>query len=318
MAANPLRQDWLRALGGFPARTPLDARVVERVEEPRYTREKVWFWSEPHEPVGAYLLLPNGADFPAPAVLCLHQHAGQFHLGKSEPVGLAGDPDMAYARELAERGYVTITPDFKGFEERRDTVLEGARFEHYLASRAWVEGRTLQGRHLWDLIRALDYLHERPEVDTARLGCLGHSLGGQETFMLLATDERVRAGAVSCGVSTVRSFFDRKITHNWAWYIPGFLDLGDTPALIELIAPRPLCLLAGRQDRIFPVPGVQAIIDRATARYRELGQETAFSATLFDGGHVFPPDNRQQAYAWLDRWLRPAAEAPATTAPEGC
>ncbi len=107
------------------ARTPLDARVVERVEEPRYTREKVWFWSEPHEPVGAYLLLPNGADFPAPAVLCLHQHAGQFHLGKSEPVGLAGDPDMAYARELAERGYVTITPDFKGFEERRDTVLEG-------------------------------------------------------------------------------------------------------------------------------------------------------------------------------------------------
>lgn len=306
MVTEQLHQQWLRALGGFPERAPLDARTVERVEEARYIREKLWFWSEPNEPVPAYLLLPKNVPLPAPAVLCLHQHAGQFHLGKSEPAGLAGDPDMAYGRELAERGYVVIIPDFKSFEERRDSILEGARFEHYLASRALVEGHTLQRRHLWDLVRALDYLAERPEVDTTRVGCLGHSLGGQEAFMLLATDERVRAGVVNCGVATVQSFFDRKITHNLSWYLPGYLTLGDTPALIDLIAPRPLYLLAGTQDRIFPLHGVQAIIDQAVERYRAYNQEAAFSATLFDGGHVFPAGNRERAYAWLDRWLQPS------------
>lgn len=308
MTPEHLRDRWLRALGGFPERTPLDARVVERVEEDTYVREKVWFWSEPHEPVPAYLLLPKGAPSPAPAVLCLHQHAGQFHLGKSEPAGLAGDPDMAYARELTARGYVTITPDLKGFEERRDSVLEGARFEHYLAGRALVEGHTLQRRHLWDLIRALDYLGERPEVDTTRIGCIGHSLGGQEAYMLMATDERPRAGVVNCGVATVQSFFDHKVVHNWSWYLPGYLDLGDTPALLDLIAPRPLCLLAGTRDPIFPVPGVQAVADRAAARYRDLDAPAAFDALLFDGGHVFPPENHERAYAWLDRWLRAPGE----------
>lgn len=304
-----LRDRWQQTLGQFPARAPLDAQVVERVEDDAGVREKVRFRSEPDEVVPAYLFLPKRAIFPAPAVLCLHQHAGQFHLGKSEPAGLAGNPEMAYGRELAARGYVTIVPDFKGFEERRDPDLEGARFEHYLASRAWVEGHTLQRRHLWDLIRTLDYLTTRPEVDPTRIGCIGHSLGGQEAFMLLATDERIRAGVANCGVGTVRSFFDRKITHNLSWYLPGFLDLGDTPALLDLIAPRPLFLLAGASDPLFPRDGVEAVIAHATERYRALGAESAFEAFLFESGHVFPAAHRTRAYGWLDRWLRPPAES---------
>ncbi len=303
MASSQLRQEWLRALGGFPARAPLEARVVERVEEARYWREKVWFWSEPHEPVVAYVLVPKRAAFPAPAVLALHQHAGEYHLGKSEPAGLAGDPDMTYGRELAERGYVVVAPDFKGFEERRDGTLEGRWFEHYLATRAWVEGHTLQRRHLWDLVRTVDYLHERPEVDPSRIGCIGHSLGGQEAFFLLATDERVRAGVVNCGVATMRSFFDHKVVHNLSWYIPGYLALGDTTGLVELIAPRPLYLLAGDRDPIFPLPGVEAIVARATELYHAAGQADAVRATLFDGAHSFPAGNRELAYEWLGRWL---------------
>ena len=303
-----LRDRWRRTLGQFPGRAPLDPKIVERVADDEVVREKVRFRSEPDEVVPAFVLLPRRAALPAPAVLCLHQHAGQFGLGKSEPAGLAGTPDMAYGRELAARGYVAIIPDFKGFEERRDPDLEGARFEHYLASRAWVEGQTLQRRHLWDLIRTLDYLTTRPEVDPTRIGCLGHSLGGQEAFMLLATDERVRAGVVNCGVGTVRSFFDHKVIHNLSWYLPGFLDFGDTPALLDLIAPRPLFLLAGASDPIFPRDGVEAVIARARERYRGLGTEGAFESLIFEGGHVFPAAHRERAYSWLDRWLRPPAE----------
>src|SRR3712207_9161535 len=80
---------WIGPLGGFPGRPPLKPRVAGRVEEARYWGEKVCFGSDPHEPVVAYVLVPKDAAFPAPAVLALHQHAGEYHLGKSEPAGLA-------------------------------------------------------------------------------------------------------------------------------------------------------------------------------------------------------------------------------------
>jgi dienelactone hydrolase len=298
------RARWIAALGGFPERTPLDARVVEVAECGSYRRETIRFWSEPDEPVSAYLLIPHELRAPAPAVLCIHQHAGEYDIGKSEVAGLIGNPDIAYARHLAERGFIAIAPDMKGFETRRDSVLVGQTYELFLTTQGIVRGDTLQRRHLWDLVRTLDYLVSRPEVDTARIGCIGHSLGGQETFFLMATDERVRAGVVNCGVGTVQSFFDQHVSHNAAWYVPGFLDLGDTPAFVDLIAPRPLTIIAGERDRIFPRFGVRQIIAAAEACYAAAGQPDAFSSTLFDGGHSFPPGNREIAYIWLERWLR--------------
>ena len=108
---------------------------------------------------------------------------------------------------------------------------------------------------------------------------------------------------VNCGVATMRSFFDHKVVHNLSWYIPGYLALGDTTGLVELIAPLPLYLLSGERDPIFPLPGVEAIVARATELYRAAGQADAFRATLFDGAHSFPASNRQLAYEWLGRWL---------------
>jgi dienelactone hydrolase len=299
-----LRRQWIDALGGFPERTPLDARVVERADCGTYTRETVWFWSEPGEPVSACVLIPHARGGPSPAVLCIHQHAGEYDMGKSEAVGLIGNPDVAYARHLAEQGFLTIAPDLKGFETRRDSVLVGQTYERFLTTQGIVRGDTLQRRHLWDLIRTLDYLCTRAEADPERIGCIGHSLGGQETFFLMATDERVRAGVVNCGVGTVQSFFDQHVSHNAAWYVPGFLALGDTPAFVDLIAPRPLYLIAGERDRIFPLFGVRQIVAAAQARYAALGAPDAFAHTFFDGGHSFPPENRDRAYGWLAQQLR--------------
>ena len=64
--------------------------TVERVDLGPIVREKVRYLVEPDDRVTAYLFVPPGPPRPGPAVLCLHQHAGQFHLGKSEPAGLAG------------------------------------------------------------------------------------------------------------------------------------------------------------------------------------------------------------------------------------
>src|SRR5688500_2669480 len=100
------RRQLRRLLGRMPSWAPLDPRVEERVDlGDGLVRERVSYQAEPGERIAAFLLLPARALPGRPAVLCLHQHAGQFDLGKSEPAGLAGNPEQHYALELARRGF---------------------------------------------------------------------------------------------------------------------------------------------------------------------------------------------------------------------
>ncbi len=265
-------------------------------------REKVSYAVEPGERVSAYLFLPERPG-PRPAVLCIHQHHREYHLGKSEPAGLAGAPEQFYALELAKRGYVTFAPDALGFEERQHPTLRGAEFERFKAMRLLTEGSSLQGKMLWDLRQGLTYLAGRPEVDRRRLGCLGHSLGGQETLFLCAVDRRIAVGVSSCGFSSYRAIFDAAILHNLAAYVPGLLPYGDLDRVLALVAPRPFLVLAGSGDPIFPLAGVQATLrgaGRAYARAKE-----RLHLEVFSGGHAFSPPMREAAYAWFDRWLKP-------------
>ena len=239
---------------------------MERVPIPGGVREKVSYAVERGDRVHAYLFLPE-APGPHPAVLCVHQHNREFHLGKSEPAGLAGNPEQAYALELARRGYVTLAPDAIGFEERQHPVLRGQDYERFEATKRLTEGSCLQAKMLWDLMRGLDYLTARREVDPRRVGCLGHSLGGQETLFLSAVDRRVAAAVSSCGFSSYQAIFDAAINHNFAAYVPGLLRHGGVGRVLGLAAPRPFLALAGRDDPIFPLAGVRATVRAARGPY---------------------------------------------------
>jgi dienelactone hydrolase len=114
------RDDLLMLLGETPSKTDLNPEVIEEVDCTSFVRRKISYSVEPDERVNAYLSIPKRSAGPFPAVYCFHQHAGNRLLGKSEVVGLAGSPDQAYAKELAERGYVTLAPDAVCFEERAD------------------------------------------------------------------------------------------------------------------------------------------------------------------------------------------------------
>jgi len=254
------------------------------------------------ERVHAYLFLPE-APGPHATVLCVHQHHREFHLGKSEPAGLAGNPEQFYALELVRRGYVTLAPDAIGFEERRHPTLQGVDYERFEATRRLTEGSCLQTKMLWDLMRGLDYLVARREVDARRIGCLGHSLGGQETLFLSALDRRVAVGVSSCGFSSYRAIFDAAINHNFAAYVPGLLYHGDLDRVLALVAPRPFLALAGSDDPIFPLSGVRATVRRARAGCALTRNRLRLE--VFSGGHAFSHPMREAAYAWLDRWLRP-------------
>ncbi len=310
------RQAFLQTLGALPVSCPLDVQVEERYKAEGYTRERISYATSPGVRVPAYVLIPDNLARKAPAVVCIHQHNGEYHLGKSEPVGMTGNPNTFYALELCQRGYITIVPDQEGFEDRRASqaekdrwsqstqhIIENEGYEKFLAMRYLMQGSTLQARYVWDLARAVDYLFTRPEVDAERIGTLGHSLGGQEVCWLLLFDTRVKAGVCSCGIGTFETIFRDGIKHNFAAYTPGFLVVGDMDLLISTLAPTPLLVTAGTQDRIFPIDGVRQIAQAASVAYEAAARPDAFRLHTFVAGHSFPPEIRVEAYAWLDRWL---------------
>lgn len=304
------RKDFLNLLGDLPPAASLSAEVIERVKEKEFIREKIVYQSG-GEKVFAYLLLPSPFKGPHPAVVAIHQHNLEFHLGKSEVVGLAGDPDMAYGLELVKEGFVVIAPDLKCFEERRPSneerekneFFQNGSYERFVFCKYLLEGSTLQARYVFDLSRAVDYLEVREEVDSDRIGAIGHSLGGQETLFLMLFDERVKTGVVSCGTSLWRLIIEKGISHNFAAYLPGMLKIGDSDEFFSLICPRPLMIIAGEKDPIFPVEGVRRIGERLTRAYRDAGYPEKFQLIIHSEGHCFPSGLRQTACRWLKRWL---------------
>lgn len=301
--ADRFRQTLVRLLGRTPARSALHPRILERMALSGFFREKVSYLVEPGQRVSAYLFLPAG-EGRHPAILCIHQHNREYHLGKSEPAGLSGNPEQFYALELAKRGYVTLAPDALCFEERQHPTLRALDYERFEATKRLTEGSCLQAKMLWDLQRALDYLLTRREVDRRRIGCLGHSLGGQEALFLSALDRRIAVGVSNCGFSSYRAIFDAAIPHNFAAYVPGILRAGDLDRVLGLVAPRPFLVLAGGGDPLFPLEGVQATVQGARKAYGK-GKDR-LRLDVFPAGHGFSAPMRETAYAWFDRWLKQA------------
>ena len=304
------KEDFLNLLGEFPPAGPLEPEILERVEEEGFIRERVIYQSGGEE-VPTYLLLPTSGDRPYPAVVAIHQHNLEFHLGKSEVARLSGDPDMAYGVELVKRGFVVIAPDLKCFEERRPSPEErekneffrNAAYERFIFCEYLLKGSTLQARYLYDLTRAVDYLQQREEVDPERIGAIGHSLGGQETLFLMSFDERVKAGVASCGTSLWKIMIEEGISHNFAAYLPGMLKIGDLDEIFSLIFPRALMIIAGEKDPLFPVEGVSQMIRLLARIYQSAKVPEKFKFLIHPKGHCFPAKMRELAYTWLKRWL---------------
>jgi dienelactone hydrolase len=252
---------------------------------------------------------PRGV--PAPGVLAIRQHAGQFYVGKSEPAGLSANEQYHYGLELCRRGYVVLCPDLLCFEERtppeydrrEGSVPAGKEYEKFEAMDRILRGSTLQAKYLSDLSVGLDYLDGRAEVDPDRLGVIGHSLGGQQTAWLAWHDDRVRAAAASCGTSRYEAVQRDTITHNFAYYTPGLLEAGDLEDVLADVAPRALLVTNGTEDGLHPLDSVRRLNEETAAAYEAAGHPERFESVVFEGGHGFPPEIRERAYDWLDRWL---------------
>lgn len=304
-----IRDAVIATWGPMWERVPLQPRVTGEEEHGGCRLQYLTIQTSPGVDVPGALLLPAPGRHNGAGVLCVHQHAGQFHMGKSEPIGKMGNPDMFYALELAQRGYVTFTIDLLAFEERQQPAGQGARrlegswYERFVATSLFMRGQTLKGRYVWDLHRALDLLAAQAGVESGRLGAIGHSLGGQTTLDIMLFDNRIAAAVCSCGISTWATILRDHVNHNMAAYAPGLLQAADTDEMVAALAPRAFFMCAGAGDSIFPIDGVEQIGARAAERYAQAGVPERFRLRVFPGGHGFPVEVREEAYAWLDHWL---------------
>ena len=295
LAATSPRQGMELAMGPLPAidhARPLEIQVLEEVQLEKYTRRKITYLAEPGDRVPAYLLIPRGLKRKAPAMLCLHQTT---KIGKAEPVGLGGKPNLRYAHELAERGYVAIAPDYPNYGDYA--------FDPYAHGYA---SATMKG--IVNHIRAVDLLAAMPEVDARRIGAIGHSLGGHNSLFVAAFDPRIKAVVTSCGFNSFHKYMKGNLT-GWSHkgYMPRIADVyGKDPArmpfdfadVLRAIKPRAVFINAPENDSNFEVSGVRDAVAGA-GEWRRL-------AAVYpkDAGHDFPPEVREQAYRFLARSLR--------------
>lgn len=316
--ADPQAWDEWRAAGrgrlrellglGPPSPAPLEAHAGATTSHKGYSREFVTLQAGPDVTIPAWVLVPEGAQGPRPAVIAVHGHGnGVDDVVGIDPDGSERDEPIGYhqnfAVALARRGFVVIAPEVLGFGRQRDPadVAAGPGQSSCYNAALWgmMLGQPLLGRRVADIGRATDYLATRPEVDAARIGVMGISGGGMVALFAAALDERLRAAAISGYLSTFRDSV-LSIRHCLCNYVPGLLAEAEMYDVAALLAPRPLVVEAGTHDPIFPIDSVRYSYDRVRRSYALLGAEERMASDFFDGDHRI---SGAVAYDFLWRWL---------------
>lgn len=305
-----IRRHLERVMGTLPSplnRVPLNAVIQEevRLDSPAVSRpvlrRNLTYQSDAGDRVPCYIMIPldDGAagsqPRPLPAILCLQQTTS---FGKDEPAGIQGDPNLKYALELAERGFVTIAPDYPSFGEH----------EYDFNQEAGYSSGSMKA--IWDNIRAVDLLETMPEVDDGRIGCIGHSLGGHNAIFTAVFEPRIKVIVSSCGFTSLAE--DDIPSWTGPRYMPKIAsdfknDVTRVPfdfhELIASLAPRPFLACVAEKDDDFSASGVRDVMQVANNIYRLYNTAAVLQTVVAPVPHSFPPSSREQAYAFFGKHL---------------
>lgn len=291
------------AAGELPSRESLpdlDVRVEEEIATKGYVRRTVTIAAEEGDRLPAYLYIP--ADIAEgekrAGIVALHPtHA----IGKGVVDGQSERPNRAYAKELAERGYVVVAPDYLSFGDTKDYDFAADRYR----------SGTMKG--IWNHMRCVDLLGSMKEVGPERIGAIGHSLGGHNAIFLGVFDERVKAVVSSCGWTPFHDYYGGKIK-GWTSdrYLPSLRDDYDLDPdkvpfdfyeLVAALAPRAFFSNSPLHDSNFDYRGVEKAAPKARRIYELLGAPEKMRIAYPDAEHDFPPAVREESYRFLDREL---------------
>lgn len=289
---------------------PLNVKYKDSLKSEKYTRYTIKFTPAKNESIYAYLYIPlTKSPIRLPAMLALHPTGDS---GKKIVDGQGPRENRAYGKELAERGYVVIAPDYPGFGE-------AAHYDFF-------DDRYASGtvKAVFDNIRCIDLLQTRADVDPNRIGVIGHSLGGHNAIFTAAFDERLKVVVSSCGWTLMDHYnAGKSVTEKyggllgpWAQerYMPlirekYFLDPAKIPfdfdEVIAAIAPRGFFSNSPTDDGNFSVEGVWLGIRRISRVYRLLNADGNLQVRYPQAAHDFPPEVRLEAYRFIDKMLQP-------------
>lgn len=287
-------------LPGVEIRCALEMKIEEESDCGSYVRRLISYASSPGGRVPAYLCIPKAAlnGKAVPAVLCLHPTENV--IGHKVVVGLGGKPHRQYAAELAERGYVTLSPSYP--------LL--AQYQPDLKALGFSTGTM---KAVWDNRRGLDLLETLPFVKKeAGFATIGHSLGGHNSIFTAVLEPRLKVIVSSCGFDSVLDYKDGNLK---GWVQERYmLKMGDYLGkpqevpfdyyeLVACLAPRPFFVNAPLRDSNFKWDSVDRIVAAAKPVY-----------ALYEGGegvvvrhpaceHDFPDAERFEAYEVIEKVL---------------
>jgi dienelactone hydrolase len=296
-AVRERRREELRDMLGllpWPERTPLNVQITGKLDKGAYVIEKIAFESLPKIYVTANLYVPKQREGRLPAVIyvCGHSYSPYGDKAKYQRHGIS----------LAKNGYVAFLLDSIQIAETfalHHGVYNQEMYDWY------ARGYTPAGVEVWNAMRAIDYLETRPEVDPERIGMTGRSGGAAMTWFTAAVDPRVKVAVPVMGISTYAANVaenTQRLHCDCMFAINSYRH--DMLHQGALIAPRPLLMMHGRKDALFPVAGYEEFERRVGALYRFYGRESDFRNVVVDTGHQDSDFLRGEAIRWFDRYLR--------------
>lgn len=241
---------------------PLSVEVEKEEKKDGYRQIRFTFESEWGAVVPCYLLIPDTGREKYPVAITLQGHSSGFHNSIAEPKE-GENPEYAMGRgafavQAVKNGFIALAIEQRGMGERRpnERHQKDAQMCEYTAHMALMLGRTILGERMFDVSRAIDALATFPECDLDKIIITGNSGGGTMSFYAATYDERIKLSAPSCAFCT----YENSIM-NWYHcscnFIPHAYEWFEMQDLSALIAPRPLIVISGREDEIFPLYGVE-------------------------------------------------------------
>jgi dienelactone hydrolase len=316
------KQKFIQLLGDIPYRREIRIRELLTEEFEKFVRKLVQYEIS-DDTVEAYILIPKGIKSKVPGILAIHQDGAHrpYEYGKGEPAGVKGDTSLFYGLELCLRGFVVICPDRFGFESRMLTrtrywkdfstfpvsleyngekidltedLYKGAK-----SSQLLTEGRTMLGMTLTELMYAIDILCSLNEVDTSKIGVIGHSAGGFLSSILMYVDDRIDVGCSSCGSLLISDIYNDTYLRPMNGFcglltVPGLKKWGDFDDVIEGIYPRAFLELSADIDR-------SKVFEKAMKKQIEGEVKRKIDQKFYNlGKHTFSKSMREEAYTMLE------------------
>jgi cephalosporin-C deacetylase-like acetyl esterase len=272
-------------------RPPLNIKIVATIQKDGYHIVKLYYESLPKLYVPANLYIPDNIKKPLPAILyvCGHARTQKVHY-------------QAHPRRFAQLGFVCLIIE---------TIQWGeVRGEHWgCYANGWFHwysrGYTPAGVEVWNAIRGLDLLCQRPEVNPEKLAVTGISGGGAQSWFIAAVDPRIKAAAAVCGASTLAAHIQtRTIDGHCDCMAPINTYLRDFPDIGALIAPRPLLICQADRDGLNTVESVREIYRKVKDIYDLYNAPDNIALVETPGGHSYHTISRQKTFSFFIKHLQ--------------